>query len=57
MIDTISSFVKEYDGVAWAEKVLGEWVDKALSSLRTFPEGRARMLLEELTVFVSQRNR
>jgi octaprenyl-diphosphate synthase len=57
VIDTIISFVKEYDGVAWAEKVLGEWVDKALSSLRTFTEGRARMLLEELTVFVSQRNR
>ena len=57
VIGTIISFVKEYGGIAWAEKVLGEWVDKALASLRTFPESKARTLLEELTLFVSQRSK
>jgi len=54
-IGEILSFVNEHDGIALAEEKLSGWVDKAISSLKGFPSSQARNLLEELTLFVSER--
>lgn len=43
--DAIRNFVAERDGIAFASRRLGEWVDRAVAALDIFPDGPAKQML------------
>ena len=43
--DAIRNFVAERDGIAFASRRLGEWVDRAEAALDIFPDGLAKQML------------
>ena len=55
-VEEILSFVKRYDGMAWADERLVEWSRKATDSLCALPESKERDLMAELASFVVERN-
>ena len=56
-VEEILSFVKHYDGIAWADERLVEWSRKATDSLCALPQSKERDLMAELASFVVERNR
>lgn len=53
----ILGFVKEKDGVGYAEKRLDDYVSAAVDALSSLPDSRARRYLEEMTYYVAKRDR
>lgn len=56
-IDRIRNFVEEYEGVAYAEARLGEFVQKAVSALGIFPDSEEKSILTAMAEFTASRNR
>lgn len=55
--DVIIDFVKEQDGVAYAEKRLGEYIEKAVSALDVLPDSCYRRQLAEVARYVGARSK
>ena len=53
----ILEFVREQDGVAYAEKRLGEYIEKAVSALDVLPDSCYRRQLAEVTRYVGARSK
>ena len=47
--------VNQSGGIAYAEKKMKEYQDKALEILNTFPKGEYQKSLEQLVIFSTQR--
>lgn len=55
--DVIIDFVKAQDGVAYAEKRLGEYIEKAVSALDVLPDSCYRRQLAEVARYVGARSK
>ena len=54
--DDVVAFVREYDGIGYAQKILSEKLCFAISQLSVLPPSPESSLLEELAEFVGNRN-
>jgi octaprenyl-diphosphate synthase len=54
-ISRVMDKVRNSEGIAYAEKVMLEFRDQALDTLKSFPEGDARRSLEALVLFTTDR--
>ncbi len=55
-IAPIMHMVKERGGIVYARQKMGEYRDKALEILNSYPEGETREALRELVFFTINRN-
>ncbi|MFL5753643.1 MAG: polyprenyl synthetase family protein [Bacteroidia bacterium] len=56
-VSEVIDFVFEKGGITYAEKIMNEYKDKALTLLREFPETQARNSLEQLVLYTTQRKK
>ncbi len=55
--DVIMDFVKEHEGVAYAERKLSEYIEEAVAAVETLPDSPYREMLADVARYVGVRSR
>ena len=57
LCERVMDYVRRYEGIAYAQKVLEAYVQEALSALNVLPESRYRSAMEEMARFMAVREK